>query len=274
MNFWIRLFSSIILVILTAITVSLGKEVLIASLLLISVIGYWEFTRATKVNGSKKLVNFIQVVGIFGVVGYYISLYLNNQILVAFLFILTLTAILSVYVVKFPKYHANQIVNSYFGLIYVPVMLSFVYLTRSLEQGIYIVWLIFISSWISDTFAYCVGMLIGKHKLAPNLSPKKSIEGSVGGVIASTVVGGLYAYFIVSKHIDLPGVVWMFALIGGIGSIVSQVGDLVASGIKRNFDIKDYGHCIPGHGGIMDRFDSVILVAPMIYFLAVFFTNL
>jgi phosphatidate cytidylyltransferase len=117
-------------------------------------------------------------------------------------------------------------------------------------------------------------MLMGKHKLAPKLSPKKSIEGSIGGVVASTLVGGLYAYFIVSKFIDLKGAVWIFALIGGIGSIVSQVGDLVASGIKRNFEIKDYGNCIPGHGGIMDRFDSVIFVAPMIYFLAVFFTKL
>ncbi len=274
MNFWVRLCSSILLVILTAFTVSSGKEVLLLTLLFISTIGYWEFTRATKVNLSGKLVNAIQVMGILGIIGYYLAIFLGNQILAVSMFVFTLTATMFVYVMKFPKYHAKQVMNSYFGYIYAPVMLSFVYLTRSLEQGMYIVWLIFISSWISDTFAYCVGMLIGKHKLAPELSPKKSIEGSLGGIFASTLVGGLYAYFMVSKHIELEGVVWIFAIIGGIGSMVSQIGDLVASGIKRNFEIKDYGHCIPGHGGIMDRFDSVIFVAPMIYFLAMFFTSL
>ena len=131
----------------------------------------------------------------------------------------------------------------------------------------YFVWVIFISSWISDTCAYCVGMLFGKHKLAPILSPKKSIEGSLGGIIGSAIVGALFGYFIVEQVITEQQVTWVFALIGGIGSIVSQIGDLAASAIKRNYDIKDYGKLIPGHGGIMDRFDSVLVTAPMIYFL-------
>ena len=102
---------------------------------------------------------------------------------------------------KFPKYHANQIMSTYFAFIYAPVLFSFVYLTRELEYGMYFVWVIFISSWISDTCAYCVGMLFGKHKLAPVLSPKKSIEGSIGGVVGSAIVGALFGYFIVEQVI-------------------------------------------------------------------------
>ena len=113
-------------------------------------------------------------------------------------------------------------------------------------------------------------MMLGKHKLAPKLSPKKSVEGSIGGILASAILGGVYGYF-VGPMIEMEGVVLIFSAICGIGSMVSQTGDLVASGIKRNYDVKDYGNCIPGHGGIMDRFDSVIFVAPMIYFLSIFF---
>ena len=110
-------------------------------------------------------------------------------------------------------------------------------------------------------------MLFGKHKLAPILSPKKSIEGSIGGIAGSAIVGALFGYFIAEQVITDQQVTWVFALIGAIGSVVSQIGDLAASAIKRNYEIKDYGKLIPGHGGIMDRFDSVLVTAPMIYFL-------
>lgn len=129
--------------------------------------------------------------------------------------------------------------------------------------------MIFISSWICDTCAYVVGMLFGKHKLAPVLSPKKSIEGALGGVAGSALVGAVYGYFVVEPAISGQQVTWIFLLISMVGAVISQVGDLAASAIKRNHDIKDYGKLIPGHGGVMDRFDSVIFTAPMIYFLAV-----
>lgn len=146
-------------------------------------------------------------------------------------------------------------------------MLSFIYLVRELPYGVYSVWMIFISSWICDTCAYVVGMLIGKHKLAPVLSPKKSIEGAIGGIAGAALVGALYAYFIVEPAVSGQKVTWVFVLISAVGAVISQVGDLAASAIKRNHEIKDYGKLIPGHGGVMDRFDSVIFTAPMIYFL-------
>ena len=147
-------------------------------------------------------------------------------------------------------------------------MLSFLYLTRELNHGIYIVWLIIISSWGCDTCAYAVGMLIGKHKAFPVLSPKKSWEGCIGGVVGAGLIGALYGYFVVETAIPYQTVTWIIMFICMVGAVMSQVGDLAASAIKRNHDIKDYGKLIPGHGGIMDRFDSVIVTAPMIFFLA------
>lgn len=149
------------------------------------------------------------------------------------------------------------------------MLFTFIFLTRNLPNGIYMVWMIFISSWICDTCAYLTGMAIGKHKLAPVLSPKKSIEGAVGGVVGSALVGAAFGYFALERVFADQNVTWIAALICGVGAVISQVGDLAASGIKRNHDIKDYGKLIPGHGGIMDRFDSVLFTAPIIYYLAI-----
>ena len=112
-------------------------------------------------------------------------------------------------------------------------------------------------------------MLFGKHKLAPVLSPKKSIEGAIGGVAGAALVGLIYAMVLKNAGISQSNLLWVFPVISAVGAVISQVGDLAASAVKRNFGIKDYGKLIPGHGGIMDRFDSVVFTAPMIYYLAV-----
>ena len=175
--------------------------------------------------------------------------------------IVSMILILFVYVFGYPKYRAEQVMAAFFGVVYVAVMLSFIYLTRNLPDGKFLVWLIFLCSWGCDTCAYCVGMLIGKHKMAPVLSPKKSIEGAVGGVVGAALLGMIYAAATQGKMAE-------YALICGVGALISMVGDLAASAIKRNQNIKDYGKLIPGHGGILDRFDSVIITAPVIYYLA------
>ena len=175
--------------------------------------------------------------------------------------IISMILILFVYVFGYPKYHAEQVMAAFFGVVYVAVMLSFIYLTRSLPDGKFLVWLIFLCSWGCDTCAYCAGMLIGKHKMAPVLSPKKSIEGAVGGVAGAALLGVIYAAATQGKMAE-------YSLICAVGALISMVGDLAASAIKRNQNIKDYGKLIPGHGGILDRFDSVIITAPVIYYLA------
>ena len=263
-----RLISGILLVILALATVGSGGYILAATLWFISIIAFHELCLACKIQENKKKQNTLEIVGYIFISLYYVDMaFLKNYQLMIMIAVMALIVLLMVYVFKFPKYHATQIMSTYFSFIYAPVMFSFVYLTRELEYGAYFVWMIFISSWISDTCAYCVGMLFGKHKLAPVLSPKKSIEGSIGGIVGSAIVGALFGYFMVEWAMIEQPIIWVFALIGAIGSVVSQIGDLAASAIKRNYEIKDYGRLIPGHGGIMDRFDSVLVTAPMIYFL-------
>ena len=174
-----------------------------------------------------------------------------------------------VYVFTYPKFKADQVMPAFFGVVYVAVMLSFIYLTRNLPDGKFLVWLIFLCSWGCDTCAYCVGMLIGKHKMAPILSPKKSVEGGIGGIVGAALIGILYA-LAVNYWGNAGEDVLRYAIIGAAGGAISQIGDLAASAIKRYHNIKDYGKLIPGHGGILDRFDSVIFTAPIIYYLALF----
>ncbi len=260
-----RLTSGIILVILAFIAIYKGGYTLLSSLFLISVIGLHEFYKAVKVTGA------MEKLGYFLAMGYYLLIALVGNDKYAFLAsVLSITLFMLLYVFSFPKYKTGEMMAAYFGLLYVPGMLSFLFFTRQLEAGLSIVWMIFISSWMSDTCAYCVGVLIGKHPMAPTLSPKKSIEGAIGGMIGSALAGGIYGAW-VTRHMGAQGeAVGMFALIGAIGSMMSQVGDLTASGIKREHKLKDYGNLIPGHGGILDRFDSVIVTAPIIYLLASF----
>ena len=156
------------------------------------------------------------------------------------------------------------------GLPYVAVMLSYLYQVRAMGDGRYLAWLIFLSSWGCDTSAYCVGMLLGKHKLAPVLSPKKSVEGAVGGVAGAALLGFLFATVFGGKMTELMYPRLACTLACAIAAVISQIGDLAASAIKRNHDIKDYGNLIPGHGGILDRFDSMLFTAPAIFFALLF----
>jgi phosphatidate cytidylyltransferase len=117
--------------------------------------------------------------------------------------------------------------------------------------------LIFVISFSTDVFAYLTGKLFGKKKLAPKISPNKTIEGSLGELIFCTTISALFAFL---TGLDVIYVTW----IGALGSIVAQCGDLFASSIKRYCGIKDFGKLIPGHGGILDRFDSVMFVAVFI----------
>ena len=103
--------------------------------------------------------------------------------------------------------------------------------------------------------------------MAPHLSPKKSVEGAIGGILGSALLTSLYAYLF-RNIMQISGrEILLFGVFAGIGAVISMIGDLAASAIKRNYDIKDYGRLIPGHGGILDRFDSVIITAPIIFYL-------
>lgn len=254
-----RLISGIVLVIIALATIISGSWILFFTLLAVSLIGMRELYKVMKV--SDEHVTVLELVGYLGAVLYYIAMKADFGNYGTMAIIISMILIMFVYVFGYPKYHAEQVMAAFFGVVYVAVMLSFIYLTRSLPDGKFLVWLIFLCSWGCDTCAYCVGMLIGKHKMAPVLSPKKSIEGAVGGVAGAALLGVIYAAATQGKMAE-------YALICAVGALISMVGDLAASAIKRNQNIKDYGKLIPGHGGILDRFDSVIITAPVIYYLA------
>lgn len=265
-----RLMSSVVLVILALVLLLTGDGVLALGTLILSLIAFRELTKACGVIAEGQKNNALEAVGYAGIVLYYLVVYgSGNPVYWVGMLALIFLGMMFVYVFSFPRFRAEQVMTAFFCAFYAPVLFTFIFLTRNLPNGIYMVWMIFISSWICDTCAYLTGMAIGKHKLAPVLSPKKSIEGAVGGVVGSALVGAAFGYFALERVFADQNVTWIAALICGVGAVISQVGDLAASGIKRNHDIKDYGKLIPGHGGIMDRFDSVLFTAPIIYYLAI-----
>ena len=279
-----RLISGIVLVAIALLAFIFGGEILLGISVFISIAGYLELCRAVGVKEKDKKINALEIVGIIGILAYYAVLYffpaveegnaamsMGNVLYAVIPVIGVFMLSMLLYVVRFPKYRSEQIMANVFNFLYAPVMLSFIYLTREQEAGKYIVWLILISSWGCDTCAYAVGMLIGKKKIFPVLSPKKSLEGCIGGVVGAGLIAALYAIFVVENVFPDKRVTIVITVICMVGAVMSQVGDLAASAIKRNHEIKDYGKLIPGHGGIMDRFDSVIVTAPMIYFLTVLF---
>lgn len=274
--FWTRLLSGVVLIVVAAFSFLLGTPVLPLVLLCISLVGYRELSKALGVTArqeGKHNLSAPEIVGYVGITVYYLLVlavcfgFLENGTFYYMACIIgVFLAELFVYVLTFPKYQAEQIAFSVFAFLYAPVMLSFIHFIRMLENGVYLVWLVLICSWGCDTCAYCVGKLIGKKRIFPVLSPKKSLEGCVGGVIGTAVIGLIYGWIVMVHNVQS---MCMIALICALGAVVSMVGDLAASAIKRNRGIKDYGKLIPGHGGIMDRFDSVIVTAPLVYFLAV-----
>lgn len=263
--FTTRLISGIILVALAVLVVGNGGNILFVTTGAISLIGLFELYRVMKIEK-----NPLGVVGYLTTISYYGLLWFEGEQYVTLMAIAALMLLMALYVFTFPKYKTEEITVAFFGIFYVAVMLSYIYQVREMSDGRYLVWLIFISSWGCDTCAYCVGMLFGKHKLAPILSPKKSIEGAVGGAVGAALIGYLYALLVGHNMIAVGNPRVACAAACAIAAVISQVGDLAASAIKRNHDIKDYGHVIPGHGGILDRFDSMIFTAPAIFFAVTF----
>ena len=260
-----RVISGAVLVVILAITLYFGGIVTCGLMALVSLVGNMELLRVYGVN--KKTPG---IVCYLATVLYYIAIYLDRMDIIVPMMVVYLLVMLAVYVLTFPTYSDKQIMAAFMDFFYVSVMLSFVYLIRNMEHGLVLVLLIFVSSWINDTCAYFVGRALGKHKMAPVLSPKKSIEGLIGGIVGAGVFGVVFC-ILFDKYVDTMNYApLLFAVVGAVGALPAVIGDLAASAIKRNNDIKDYGKLIPGHGGILDRFDSIIFTAPIIYYLLVY----
>lgn len=188
-----------------------------------------------------------------------------------YLHTLSLTICLSIAILFIQVVFSNMkttiedILKIFFGICYIALFLAFIPLLHGLKNGKYLIWFILIAAWGTDTCAYFVGCKFGKHKFT-EISPKKSIEGCIGGTVGSVVIALIYT-FVINKLAFLNISYIYIALIVMLLSILSQIGDLSASTIKRTVGIKDFGNLIPGHGGILDRIDSIIFIAPFAYFL-------
>ncbi len=191
---------------------------------------------------------------IFNFIAVLLSYFYNKNLLLPLLSIYNI--ILMVYMIFFDKFELRNIVTSIFIAVYISLSYSYIIL---IGEKTWLFYLFGISS-ISDTFAYLVGMLIGKNKLYPRLSPNKTVEGAIGGLMGALV------FSIIFKLIFKVNVSYfVLGLISIILSAMSMVGDLIASYIKRRAGIKDYGYIFKEHGGVMDRFDSILLISPMVY---------
>lgn len=257
-----RIISGAVLALIGIVTGMIGGPVLWAVLLFCTLTGMYELYRAYGVVEDKKTLTPLSCAGYLAAILYYVTMLSGRKDLLLPVLALGTMMVLGVYVVSFPKYHADHVIPAVFGILYLAVMLGFMYLSRISTNGIHVMWLIYISAWGSDTMAYFTGRFFGRHKMAPVLSPKKTVEGLLGGIVFAGLFGLLFSIAFNGGQDKLP-----FFIICLCGGAISVIGDLAASAIKRDKGIKDYGTLIPGHGGILDRFDSILFTAPVIYFL-------
>lgn len=238
---------------------------------LLSAIAVWEIEKATGLTNKLIIASSIA----FSVL---------IPFLIHFCVEVPVSAVGSVYVVlvlifmllKFEETRFEQAVMAIFASVCVPYSFSLMIVFRDIHKhfegfekidGIFFLLFAFFASWMTDIFAYFVGSKLGKHKLCPKISPKKSVEGAIGGVLGAVLLN-LFLLFVFDKLFFEEQTALSYAVVAVLSvvlSVVSMFGDLAASTIKRNFGIKDFGKLLPGHGGIMDRFDSALFVMPVLY---------
>jgi len=250
----------------------LGGWFLWAAALIIAVMGIHEFCNGWEnlgVHPSKPvcyvmtglLFSGVFITGAFSANAASISsvpAYFNNMMLMTTWLFLAAAAGM-IYGWKINERGPYDAIATVAAMVYIPFFTYHMVLIDMTEYSLFI-WIVVIAAFGSDIFAYFTGFFLGKHKMAPNLSPKKTIEGAIGGLAGSSLLSWLFG-FIFMREMALVCLV-----LGLVGGAAGMAGDLTASMFKRKMGIKDYGTLIPGHGGIMDRFDSVIFVAPVVYY--------
>ena len=231
----------------------------------------YEVLGATKLVHNRLELLLCLLVSVGLAVGHFSVLPLDLQDVVQGLIFVLLVGSFAIELKFHDSMNVSQVSWGFFGALIVPyLMLSLVRIFQmdflpigdtDLQIGQFIVLLPLLAAWGADTCALFAGMFFGKHKLAPVVSPKKTVEGAVGGVVGGAVLV-LLAALLMNVFLDLEMPVWAALVLGGVGAVLGEIGDLSFSVIKRQTGIKDYGHIFPGHGGVLDRFDSVLFVAP------------
>lgn len=252
-----RIITGLILTMLILVVTYYGSYVFDAFYLTLTIVAIYEFTRlfrSDKPLGYEFIINLV----------FAISLYIAQ----CFYDLSTLNFIIYVYLgmnfiifIVFSDIKLNRLSNSLIIGIYLVLFLHYMFRLNDTPY----VWLVYFIAFGTDTCAYFTGVTFGKHKLCPVLSPKKTIEGALGGILGSSIITIMFfSYLSINKMVEII----IFSI---IASIFSMFGDLIASKIKREYKIKDYGNVFPGHGGVMDRFDSVVFVAPVVYYFVKYF---
>lgn len=250
-----RILSGLIMVPLLAV-LYFGGYVLMAACFVIGVMAVREFYRGFEAMGIKPCYNaaYAAILGLYAVNMFteapqWYMLWFFGCVLVSLL-----------YLFRIEERKLEDGMATLTGIFYVIFFSYHVMLVDQTGEYAILVWLVVLTAFGTDIMAYFAGVFLGKHKLCPKISPKKTIEGSIGGILGSVILCGLFSW------IFIPRLLVHCLIIGLLGGIVSQFGDLTASIFKRKMGIKDYGNLIPGHGGILDRFDSVLFTAPMVYY--------
>lgn len=240
-----------------------GGNVLFAACLLLSLVGTFEFYNAFR----NMKINAFYLTGYAFTVIYYLTLYMGYGVDVLRFLIFAFVVLLMGIGVFSKRHNFIDVLVTIGGFLYVTFLLSHVYMVSRIDHAFF-VWLIFILAWVTDTSAYFSGYFFGNTKLIPDVSPKKTVEGAIGGVVGTLLVTMTYTFFFNREFLVFS------VFLGLLGGICSQIGDLMASKIKRFVDIKDFGNLMPGHGGVLDRFDSILITAPLVYYFAVLYQAL
>lgn len=254
----LRILSAMVGIPLILGAVYLGEAWYCLFLLLVANLGIYEYTRMLRARGF----GLPAWPGYFGASAIIVLLFWQQPALLFHLIMLILVLLFMAVLIYFEKINFWESAVIFWGIIYLGGLLGFMLLLRMLPQGAVYTYMLLIGVWLNDTFAYFVGIKWGRHKLAPRISPQKSVEGALAG-ISGTVLTALLAVWFIPWLIPLPA--WKAVLLGFGTAVFAQLGDLMESALKRQFQVKDTGQLIPGHGGVMDRFDSLMLAAPFVY---------
>ncbi len=252
-----------LLVVLLSAIVYASAEILTVIITVIIIGGVWEYNRM--VFGKGFLKEKIEMY-IFAIIIPVVTLFGTGQLLVSVLtFCFMSVFIVFLWSVKESTFDVMLVAKVIFGILYIPVLTSHFIMLRLLENGVYWIFLVLIIAIVGDTAGLYVGKYFGKNKLSVLVSPGKTIEGTIGLVIASVLVSLIFCYFVFPDISRVHVVIISF-----VGSIIGQLGDLCESAIKRNYGLKDASSLLPGHGGLLDRMDSLIFTAPFVYYYRIF----
>lgn len=265
-SIWKRVSTALIGFPLVVLIMVIGnKHIISVGLAIIAILSMHEYLHAvSKKSNPIKWISYLSC-ALISLLGFVPPEQYGNVVLVAIPVIL-LISFLQV-IITGMKTNFNDLVYTFMGIIYIVFCIGAMTMVRNLQNGRILIWYILWAGWATDVFAYAIGMKFGKHKFS-SVSPKKSIEGCIAGTLGSILVAIIYTYFI-NQYSAVEYSYLYISLISLVLSLVGQVGDFAASVIKRYVEIKDYSNLIPGHGGMLDRIDSIMFISPFAYMLFV-----